>query len=238
MYNRYMNKNIAYAKLRTELAKYADDRYREFVERGTPGEKRPFLGIRIPQIREIVRKIPREDYVAILEEEPMVFEEVIARGFIIARLPYVEMLKYFDSQVDYTDSWGTCDTFVAALRPAVKGHRAEFLDAKIESLLSDPREFAVRVGLVALLDFYVDFDYLALIFDRVDRLAAREEYYIRMALAWLVAECFIKFPEETLGYLQVSKLPKWTFNKAISKMCDSLRVEPEMKDYLRTLRRK
>lgn len=86
-----MNKNIAYAKLRTELAKYADDRYREFVERGTPGEKRPFLGIRIPQIREIVRKIPREDYPAILAEEPMVFEEVIVRGFVVARLPYTEL---------------------------------------------------------------------------------------------------------------------------------------------------
>lgn len=233
-----MSEIRTYAELRTELMRHADDRYREFVERGTPGEKRPFLGIRIPQLREIVRKIPRDSYEEILKVEPKVFEEVIVRGFLVARLPYAEMLKYFDSQVNYTDSWGTCDTFVAALRPVVKGHKAEFLDAKIEPLLADPREFAVRVGVVALLNFYVEFDYLALIFDRVDGLAEREEYYIRMALAWLVAECFIKFPEETLGYLRVSKLPKWTFNKAISKMCDSLRVEPEMKDYLRTLRRK
>lgn len=232
-----MEKITTYAEMRTELAKYVDDRYREFVERGTPGEKRPFLGIRMPQIRSVVKKVAPESIPAMLAEEPMIFEEVLARAMLVARLPYAEMLKYFDSQVDYTDSWGSCDTFVAALRPVVKGHLPEFLDAKVEPLLADSREFAVRVGLVALLNFYVQPDYLAMIFDRVEGLAKREEYYIRMAIAWLVAECFIKFPEETLGYLQASRLPKWTFNKAISKMCESLRVAPEVKEYLRTLRK-
>ena len=67
---------------------------------------------------------------------------------------------------------------------------------------------------------------------------AREEYYVRMAIAWLVAECFIKYPEITLGYLKVSQLPKWTFNKAISKICDSYRVDEEMKEIVRGLRKK
>ena len=74
-------------------------------------------------------------------------------------------------------------------------------------------------------------------YDWTERLAARDEYYVKMALAWLVCECFIKFPEPTLGYLRASHLPKWTFNKAISKICDSYRVEPEMKDLLRKMRR-
>ena len=84
---------------------------------------------------------------------------------------------------------------------------------------------------------YVSEDYLAVIFDRVEGLASREEYYIRMAIAWLVAECFIKYPEVTLAYMKVSKLLKWTFNKTISKICDSYRVDEETKEMLKKMRR-
>ena len=226
----------AYAELRKELAKEADDEYREFVMRGVPSE-RPFIGVRVPKIREIVREIPTNERIEILGIEPVAFEEALARGMIVAGLPYEEMLKYFDSQINYIDDWCTCDTFCAELRKTIKKHRMEFLDTKIELLLNDPREFAARVGIVLLKNNYVEFDYLFMVFDRVDQLAEREEYYVRMALAWLVAECFIKFPDETLGFLHKTRLPKWTFNKAISKICDSLRVEPETKEYLKTLRK-
>ena len=85
--------------------------------------------------------------------------------------------------------------------------------------------------------YYVDFDYLAVIFGVVERLAEREEYYVRMAIAWLLAECFIKFPDETMSYLAVSHLPKWTYNKTISKICDSLRVDEGIKVILRGMRK-
>ena len=34
-----------------------------------------------------------------------------------------------------------------------------------------------------------------------------------------------------------SRLPTWTFNKTISKICDSHRVDPEVKASLRKMRR-
>ena len=114
--------------------------------------------------------------------------------------------------------------------------REKFYERKIEGLLESSGEFSVRLGLVLLKSGYVDADYLHLIFDKVDALAPADEYYVKMALAWLVSECFVKFPEPTLSYLRVSELPAWTFNKAISKICDSYRVGPEMKDLLRGMR--
>jgi 3-methyladenine DNA glycosylase AlkD len=84
---------------------------------------------------------------------------------------------------------------------------------------------------------YVSEDYLAVIFDRAEGLASREEYYVRMAIAWLLAECFIKYSEVTLAYMKASGLPKWTFNKAISKICDSYRVDEETKKMLRKMRK-
>ena len=231
-----MKKIENYKELREGLAFYADDEYREFVMKICPSD-RPFLGVRVPQIREIAKQVPVEKIEELISVKPIGYEEVLVRGFLIARLPYEKMLNWFDSQIEYIDDWSTCDTFCSAIRGRVIKHRADFLDRKVEELLDDKREFAVRAGLVFLKCVYMDFDYLNLIFDRVEKLANREEYYIRMAIAWLIAECFIKFPEETFSYLKVSNLPKWTYNKAISKICDSYRVDLEVKDLLRGIRK-
>lgn len=226
-----------FSELRTQLAFYAEDNYREFIMRGIPSE-RPFLGVRIPQIREIVNSVSPNSYDQILAKQPAAFEEVVARGMLICKLPYAEALKYFDSQINIIDDWCSCDTFCTEFSKKIKKQRAEFLDKKIEQLLTDKREFAVRAGLVFLKCAYLDFDYLNLIFDRAEGLSTREEYYIKMALSWLIAECFIKFPDETYAYLNVSNLPKWTFNKTISKICDSYRVAPEVKDMLKKMKNK
>lgn len=58
-----------------------------------------------------------------------------------------------------------------------------------------------------------------------------------MGIAWTVAEAFIKYPEITLQYLRDNNLDDFTFNKTIQKICESFRVEKEMKEYLKTLKR-
>ncbi len=225
-----------YAEFRTKLISCADEKYRKFSQKGIPCE-RPFIGVRIPKIRALVKEIPPENFAEFLKAKPVAIEEVIARGFLIARLPYDEMLGSFDSQIKLLDNWCTVDTFCAALRKTVKGHEADFLDRKVEPLLKSKNEFTTRAGLVCLLDFYVKPDYLNLIFDRTEALKGRQDYYVKMAIAWLLAECFIKFPTATFAYLQVSKLDKWTFNKTISKICDSYRVDNDTKEIIKKLRR-
>lgn len=225
-----------YATFREELVKLADDKYREFSKKGIPCD-RPFLGVRIPEIRKLVKEIPPKDFDEFLAARPVAIEEVIARGFLIARLPYEKMLEVFDSQIELLDNWCTVDTFCAALRKTVKKHEDDFWECKVEKLLKNQNEFAVRMGIVAMLDFYVNPRYLQIIFTQIEKLKNHDEYYVRMALAWLLAECFIKFPNETYEYMNYSNLDKWTFNKAISKICDSYRVDSEMKEEVRRMRK-
>ena len=240
-----MKQICEYRELRSALASLADDEYREFSMKGIPSE-RPFIGVRIPLIREVVAKVPDEKIAEFLMMKPVAIEEVLARGMLICRLPYEEIVgshdefhggSWFDSQIGFIDNWCTCDVFCSGACRKIGKHREEFLELKVDGLLWAKDEFAVRAGLVILKCGYVSEDYLAVIFDRVEGLASREEYYIRMAIAWLIAECFIKYPEVTLAYLRVSKLPKWTYNKTISKVCDSFRVEPEVKEMLKAMRK-
>lgn len=223
------------SKVRQELAKHVDDEHQVFISRAIPTD-RPILGVRVPTIREIAKKVPLENYPEFLNFKPVSLEELLFRGMLIARLPYEKMLEVFDSQVLLIDDWCSCDTFCSGLKPLIKKHREGFFEQKIDPLLKTAKEFPIRVGLVLLLG-YISPEYLQVIFDRVESLKNREEYYVKMAIAWLVAECFIKYPEETMGYLHVSKLPAWTFNKTISKICDSFRVEDDAKKYLKTIKK-
>lgn len=240
-----MKEILEYGELKSALASLADDEYRDFSMKGIPSE-RPFIGVRIPLVREVARRVSDGKIAEFLKVEPVAIEEVLARGMMICRLPYEEIVgprddlngrSWFDSQISYIDNWCTCDIFCSGMCRKIGKHREEFLELKVDGLLGAKDEFAVRAGLVILKCGYVSEDYLAVIFDRVDGLAGREEYYIRMAIAWLLAECFIKYPEVTLAYMKVSGLPKWTYNKTISKICDSYRVDEETKEMLRKMRR-
>ena len=225
-----------YSDFRSKLISLADEKYREFTKKSIFCD-RPYLGVRIPDIRNLVKTIPKNKLNEFIAETPDAVEEVIARGFAIARLPYDDMLKDFDSHVKLLDNWCTVDTFCAALRKTVKKHEDEFYQQKVEPLLASRDEFTTRTGLVCLLDFYVRPEYLQTIFNHIESLKDREEYYTRMAIAWLLAECFIKFPDETYTYMKTSKLNSWTFNKAISKICDSYRVDPSAKAQVKLLRK-
>ena len=54
-----------------------------------------------------------------------------------------------------------------------------------------------------------------------------DAYYARMAMAWMISLCFIKFPQKTMEYLKHSTLDNWTYNKALQKTIESFRVDKE-----------
>lgn len=214
---------------------YIEEDFREFTKRTIPCETE-ILGVRIPAIRKIAKSIPKDDFHEYLEAPANSLEEMLARGFLISRLPYEEMLDYFDSQIQLVDNWAAVDTFCASLRKTIKSHEADFLEKKVGPLLQSDKEYTTRTGIVCLLDFYVQPDYLQTNFKYITMLGGRQEYYVKMALAWLIAECYIKFPNETLEFLKTAKIEKWTLNKSISKICDSYRISDEMKTKAKALR--
>ena len=53
----------------------------------------------------------------------------------------------------------------------------------------------------------------------------------------MISICFIKFPDKTMKYLKQSKLDNWTYNKSLQKIIESLRVDKETKDIIRSMKR-
>ena len=225
-----------YATLKTKLAQSADDKYRDFTIKICTS-KYPILGVKVPQIRKYAKQVPSEKIEEFIAIHPTTHEEILLHGFLIARLPYEHILKRFDSHLKYIDNWSTCDLFCSAISKPIQKNKEDFFKKKIAQLLDNKYEFTTRVGLVLLKCCYIEPDYLKYIFAKVDELSNREEYYVKMGLAWLVSECFIKFPSGTMDYLSKSKMPAWTFNKTISKICDSYRVDAKTKNLLKKIRK-
>ena len=65
-----------------------------------------------------------------------------------------------------------------------------------------------------------------------------DEYYVNMMCAWYMATALAKQEQAILPYLTEKRLPVWVHNKTIQKAVESRRISPEMKEYLRTLRKK
>ena len=62
---------------------------------------------------------------------------------------------------------------------------------------------------------------------------SEEDYYVRMMVAWYFATALAKQYEATIPYIEQQRLSSWVHNKTIQKACESYRISPEQKSYLK-----
>ena len=146
-----------------------------------------------------------------------------------------EQMKYVKRFVPRIDNWAVCDIFCGELKTAVKKGK-ETVWQFIQPYLKSPQEFELRFGIVMLLH-YIDEEHIDLLLKYTDSFC-HDAYYARMAMAWMISICFVKFPEKTMEYLKHSKLDNWTYNKSLQKTIESLRVDKRTKDVLRSMKRR
>ena len=218
------------------LKEMHDPTYQAFNEKLIPGIGKSY-GVRIPQLRALAKEIAGQDFRAFLASARAdSHEETMLQGLVIAlaRCDIEERLAFLKDWIPKIDNWAICDTVAAALRcpkQAVAPMYA-FLLPYLEA--SEP--FMVRFAVVMLMDHFLnekDIDEVLQRFCTVRHSA----YYVRMAVAWALSVCFVKYPEKTLPILEGEALDPFTHNKTIQKICESHRVEADVKAYLRTKRR-
>lgn len=80
------------------------------------------------------------------------------------------------------------------------------------------------------------YPYLEKILATLDR-EFHQGYYAQMAAAWLMAETFVCFPYESARMLfSQCHMDAWTYNKALQKIRESLNPDPEVKEYVKSLK--
>lgn len=80
-----------------------------------------------------------------------------------------------------------------------------------------------------ILDYYIEEEYLEKDFEIFNNINS-DYYYVKMAVAWAISICLVKYYNETISYLKnTNKLDQWTYNKAIQKALESYRIADKKK---------
>lgn len=194
----------------------------------------PVLAIPLPKIRTIAKEILKGDYKTFLQAlDFRVYEDTITYVAVLSGIKDFDVVKrYLPKVIAVCDNWSTTDSF----RPKItKDNSDKWWDYSGE-FLSSPLPFARRLGIIIMFSFTTT-QRLFSIFDRLNALSDENEYYVNMAGAWLLAECFIKNREETLSFYEQNSTNDFIINKSISKCRDSFRVTNEDKQFLLSFKR-
>ncbi len=225
-----------YQIFQKELEGLADDKYRTFHQKLT-STKYKILGINVPTCRKIAKKIAKTDIESFLKyNSDHYYEAVLIEGFVIASIKDEQKWQQeFPKFLPKIDNWAICDCFCNSIE-IVKYNKEKYFDY-FQNLLKSKEPFTIRVGLITLLSFYITKEYLEIIFNSLDNIKS-DHYYVNMGMAWLLAEMYTKFPEETEEYLKRTQVNDFTINKTISKIRDSFRVSKEKKEELLKYKRR
>ena len=107
----------------------------------------------------------------------------------------------------------------------------------MKKYLSSEREFDVRFALVMLTGYYIDEEYIDRVLE-ISKNIKHEGYYAKMANAWLLSICFVKFYDKTVEFIKGAGLDIFTHNKAIQKARESRRIDPQRKEELLKMKKK
>lgn len=202
-----------------------------------PGVKN-VLGCRMADLRRLAKAIARDKWQCYLANAGTHYmEERTLHGLVLGYIQPTDFqayLQFVDSFVASINSWSVCDAFsFAGGREYLAGHRTE-LWRYLQGKMQEKEPYAIRFGVVMSMRYFLDEEHLAALFRLYDTIRDTH-YYVRMAVAWAVAECYIHFPETTTAYLQNKTLDATTQGYTLRKIRESLRVDKAAKENLRQL---
>ena len=220
--------------MKKELLALSDEGNAEFVRKLVPGDH-VIIGARLPAMRELAKKVAKDDWRSYIDTwEPECMEDCMLRGLVIAyaKMDIDERLEQYHSFIPLIDNWSVCDSFCNTWKPK-KGERGRVWDFIVPYLRTGD-EFQMRFSAVMMLALFIDDDHIENVISLLDS-ADNDGYYFRMAKAWTLSVCFVKYPEMTMRYLERGTLDEDTLRMTVRKIIDSYRVSDEMKAKVRGL---
>lgn len=226
-----INRNI-----QKQLFEMQDIKYKDFTAKLNPTiDGSTIIGVRTPELRKLAKRLAKEPEIGeFLKNRPhQYYEENNLHAYIIEGIKkYEDCIVAVEEFLPYINSWSTCDT----MSPKVFAkHKIELLE-RIEKWIQSSDTYTIRYGIGMLMAHYLDEDFDTKHLTMVAA-AESEEYYVNMMRAWYFATALAKQYEKTIPYIEENRLDIWTHNKTIKKAVESNRITPEIKTYLKTVKR-
>lgn len=222
--------------IKEQLETLKESEYQKFTASLLPGVE-SILGVRLPKLRQIAKKLAKDDWKEYLKEaKDDSMEEIMLQGMTLGYAKgnlqeKEEFLRIFIAKID---NWSVCDSCCNSIKIAKE--QPEEMWEFLQEYLHSEKEFEIRFALVQFLNYYVNEEYLQRVLAEIDKISSKA-YYVEMAQAWAVSICYREFPKETEPFLKQNHLNDFTHNKALQKITESQKVSKEQKAYIRRLKR-
>ena len=221
--------------IKDELLALQDVSYADFQAKLTPGIARELLiGVRVPEIRKLAKRLLKEPEAALflLELPHTYYDENMLHALLLSFMKdYDACIAAVDQFLPYVDNWAVCDI----LSPKIfKKHKTALL-AKIKEWSASEETYTCRFGIEMLMSHFLEDDFKPE-YLTIPASVQSEAYYVQMMVAWFFATALAKQWDASVPYLASHALDPWTHHKAIQKACESNRITPKQKEYLRTLK--
>ncbi|BED91537.1 MAG: DNA alkylation repair protein [Candidatus Improbicoccus pseudotrichonymphae] len=231
-----------YEKFIDYLQFFTDLKHKKFSSKVVNDTTIEFIGVKMPILRKLAKQISKNDYEDFLKfSGHKYFEERAIHGLIIgyAKLDLDKLFKMLKDFVPYISNWALCD--LVARKYCQFTENQDFAFKEVIKFTYSENSWEVRLGLVLLLNNFVNERFVDKILEICKSVRSKncglkkgkksQDYYVKMGNSWLISQCYVKFPKVTEQFLKSKSLDKWTQNKAIQKIKESLRANK--KDKLR-----
>ncbi len=222
--------------IRALLCELADPAYAAFQRKLLPTlPPERVIGVRTLDIRRLARRLSKTDAAqSFLASLPhTTYDENNLHAALLERIPDFETaMREVERFLPYIDNWATCDGFCP---PCLYREPQRLWEHILQWLRSD-EIYTVRYGLVRLTARYLSPTLFTPDVLQASAAVTSEDYYIRMAQAWLFSMALVKQYDTALPYLTEHRLSPWVHNKAIQKAIESYQCKAEIKAYLKTLK--
>ena len=193
------------------------------------------VGVRTPILKKIAKTIAKGNYEHfITNNKHDLYEEKLIHGLLIGylKIDFDSVINLLDNFIIYIDNWAICDLTASNLKTFNKNLDKGF--EVIKKYLNSSNTWINRFGYVLLLDYYINDKYLNQIFEMCKKY--KDDYYIKMSIAWLLSMCYLKYKDKTLKFIKSNYLDSWTKNKTIQKIIESKRVNEQEKKFLKSMK--
>ncbi len=219
-----------------QIKDLADPAYHAFHTKLMPTvNPATMLGVRIPSLRRLAKQL-KDTATAqtFMQSLPHTYyEEMNLHGFLIEyETDFDRAIHQLNLWLPYVNNWATCD----CVAPKVLGKNLPALELQILIWLQSEHLYTVRYAIGMLMRHFLDTQFDPKYLEWVANVPT-QEYYLHMMVAWYFATALAKQPKATLPYLTEHRLSPKTHNQAIQKAIESRRIQPEQKEFLRTLRK-
>ncbi len=235
-----MENSFQYSDVQT-LACYiqslADEPYLRMQNKLIPGATN-ILGVRVPKLRNLAKQLAKGDWRAYLSEaRDDSMEEIMLQGLVIgyAKMEVTEALERLAGFVPKIDNWAVCDICCSSFKFTQKNREKVY--SFLKGYLISTKEFDLRFAVVMLMDFFLTDEYIDEVLE-IYYAIRHDGYYVKMAVAWALSVCFVKYPEKTMRYLKTPGLDDWTYHKTLQKIVESYRVDDATKTVIRSMKSK